>query len=320
MAPEQPHLTDLLTSCVDQKTPTQSILIVDDTPANLELLGRLLTQARYRVRKLPSGELAISSALASPPDLILLDIRMPGIDGFEVCRRLKNHELTRDIPIIFISALDASEDKVCAFDIGGVDYITKPFHPDEVLARVATHLRLSQLQQRLATQNRELERLATTDPLTGLLNRRSFIMHSQHCQATASRYSRPFALLLFDIDLFKQVNDTYGHDVGDAVLIHVTKCISRQIRDVDLFARWGGEEFIVLMSETTLEQALQLAERLRNALVQTPIEPVGTVTASFGVADWRDNESLEMLIRHADSALFTAKRAGRNCVKAHHYS
>ncbi len=298
-----------------EPTVTPTILVVDDTAGNLDLLGRILTDAGYRVRKLPSGELALASAQAAPPDLILLDIKMPGMNGHEVCQRLKQDPATSEIPIIFISALQDAEDKVRAFSAGGVDYIIKPFQPEEVLARVATHLRLHALQRRLELQNRELERLATTDSLTGILNRRSFTEYGLHYLAHANRYGRPFGLILFDIDKFKRVNDQYGHEIGDKVLVVVTKRIRACLREVDLFARWGGEEFIILAPETSMESAMQLAERLRYSLVAAPIEPAGTVSASFGVATGTEQEPFEELIRRADNALFAAKDAGRNQVK-----
>ena len=141
-----------------EEKPNFGIMIVDDTPANLDLLKVILATESYDVRAMPTGELAIQSARANPPDLILLDIRMPGMDGYEVCARLKESPDTRDVPVIFISALNETEDKVRAFSSGGVDYVTKPFRPEEVLARVATHLRLHELQQDLVKQNHELEK------------------------------------------------------------------------------------------------------------------------------------------------------------------
>lgn len=291
-----------------------SILIVDDTPANLDLLGRILSGAGYQIRKQSSGAMALTSAQAAPPDLILLDIKMPDMSGYRVCRQLKQQFSTAEIPIIFISALQDADDKVKAFESGAVDYISKPFHSKEVLARVATHLRLSMLQRRLEQQNRELERLATTDPLTGILNRRSFRDYGLHYLARASRYRYPFGLILFDIDEFKRINDRFGHDIGDKVLIDVTQSTRTQIRSVDLFARWGGEEFIILAPETPVEKAVSLAERLRECLERLRIDPVGTITASYGVSTGTESDTFEGLVREADIALLSAKEAGRNRV------
>ncbi len=292
-----------------------TILVVDDAPGNLDRLGRILAAAGYRVRKIPSGDLALASAKAEPPDLILLDIEMPGMSGYETCQRLKRDRATRELPIIFISTRRSAGDKVRAFSSGAVDYITKPFQSEEVLARVAIHLRLNALQRRLEAQNRELERLATTDPLTGLLNRRSFTESGLRYLAQSNRYSRPLSLILLDIDGFKGINDGYGHDVGDKVLTVVTKRIREQLRTVDLFARWGGEEFVVLNPETPIERSLRLAERLRQCLFVRPIEPAGIITASFGVATGDFGESFDNLIRRADQALLAAKEAGKNRVQ-----
>ncbi|EXJ16787.1 GGDEF domain-containing response regulator [Imhoffiella purpurea] len=300
---------------IPEPTEVSTILVVDDTAGNLDLLGRILGDAGYRVRRQPSGNLAITSALASPPDLILLDIKMPDLDGFEVCLRLKQNPSTRELPIIFISALQDASDKVRAFLSGGVDYITKPFQTEEVLARVATHLRLHALQRRLEMQNRELERLATTDPLTGILNRRSFSTYCQHYRARASRYGASFCLLILDIDRFKRINDAFGHEIGDRVLVALTERIRDTLREVDLFARWGGEEFIILSPDTPPERAGHLAERLRKSIEAATIDPIGTVTASFGLAVNRVGEELEDLIRRADHALLAAKEAGRNQVR-----
>jgi diguanylate cyclase (GGDEF)-like protein len=293
---------------------TPIILVVDDSPASLDTLGLILAEAGYRVRKLASGERAIASAQVSPPDLILLDIKLSGMSGYETCQKLKQDRSTRELPIIFISALQEPGDKVRAFSSGAVDYITKPFQAEEVLARVATHLRLNALQRRLEAQNRELERLATTDPLTEILNRRSFTDYGLHYQAQANRYGTPFSLILFDIDGFKSINDEYGHDIGDKVLVAVTKRIRNQLRSVDLFARWGGEEFIILNPETSMERAARLAERLRQCLFARPIEPAGFITASFGVATEDMGETFDNLIRRADQALLAAKETGRNWV------
>jgi len=218
---------------------TGEILIVDDTPANLRLLSALLTEHGYRARPARNGKLALMSAQAAPPDLILLDIRMPDLSGYEVCEQLKADPRTRDIPVIFISALDQTEDKIKAFTFGGVDYITKPFRVEEVLARVKTHLALYSLQQQLSTANSQLQtsndqlraeiekraqieamlqELATTDALTQLNNRRHFFDLAEKELTRAKRYQLSFALLLIDLDDFKSVNDQHGHLFGDRVL------------------------------------------------------------------------------------------------------
>jgi len=301
---------------------TANILVVDDTPANLKLLTEMLTIQGYTVRVAPNGQLALQSVSAHPPDLILLDIRMPGRDGFEVCRELQADPVFCDIPVIFLSALENTQYKVKAFNIGGVDYITKPFEAVEVLARVKTHLRLRFLQQQLTEKNRaleqanqELDKLASTDPLTGLLNRRSFIAHCDQYCAIHYRSTIQCGLILFDIDHFKQVNDQFGHDIGDKVLQVLTQRVANGLRKQDLFARWGGEEFIIWVADGCLDIIETLAERLRKLIASTPIEPVGIINASFGTASVNKGESLHHIIKRADNALYLAKKAGRNCVR-----
>lgn len=296
-----------------------TILIVDDTPANLHLLNDLLTGHGYKTRPMPNGERALSSIEKSIPDLILLDIMMPAMDGYEVCRRLKADESTKNIPIIFISALDEVFDKVKAFELGGADYITKPFQSEEVLARVATHLEIRRLILELESKNVELERLAIMDPLTNIYNRRFFFETAEKEFERTKRYTNPLALILFDIDHFKQVNDTHGHLVGDQVLINLAKLCRETIRTVDILARYGGEEFILLMPDTPLKAAENAAERLREMVAKTNLTDNQidlTVTISLGVNNWDGTGELDLtaFIDQADQALYQSKEGGRNRV------
>ena len=192
-----------------------SILVVDDTPANLQVLAGMLKERGYKVRPAPSGKLALLAAQRDPPDLILLDIKMPDMNGFEVCEHLKADDHLKGIPVIFISALTEPLDKVKAFAIGGVDYITKPFQMEELHARVETHLKLRRLQieleetnARLAKANGDLKILAVTDGLTGLKNRRAFQEKLHEEVARVARYPASLSLMLLDVDRFKQFNDT----------------------------------------------------------------------------------------------------------------
>ncbi|PDV99390.1 diguanylate cyclase [Candidatus Chloroploca asiatica] len=305
------------------KLPT--ILIVDDTPANLRLLAQLLADHQYEVRPVTKGTAALAAVRASAPDLILLDIRMPDLDGYSVCEQLKADEATRSIPIIFLSALGDTDDKLKAFQVGGVDYITKPFHPEEVLARVRTHLALEQARSALEVANRELkealvrqEYLARTDWLTGVLNRSHFFALAVHNFNNAVRYHRPLALMMFDIDHFKQVNDRFGHPAGDLVLQEVARATIEQMRSADVIGRYGGEEFIVLLPNTGLDAATTTAERLREQISQLEVATergVIKVTVSIGVAEHRpSDESIEHVIDRVDQALYAAKAQGRNCV------
>lgn len=307
----------------DNRTPT--ILIVDDTPANLLLLTQLLVGQSYDVRPVTQGRQAIAAVRAIRPDLILLDIRMPDMDGYTVCQALKADPETNQIPVIFISALDDTEDKVRAFECGGVDYITKPFQPAEVLARVRTHLALAQARIALETANRELQRalareaeLARIDWLTGVYNRSHFYELATHEFAIATRYDQPLAICMFDVDHFKHINDQYGHLIGDQVLRTIAQTAARQIRTADCIGRFGGEEFILLLPNTTMEAGLNLAERLRAAVAALEIHTEkGTITTtiSLGIAGRQPADTMiERIIDRADQALYAAKRQGRNCV------
>jgi len=315
------------------------ILIVDDTPADLRLLADMLAEQGYRVRTAPDGSLALKSAQAIPPDLILLDIKMPDMNGYEVCEQLKADPRTHDIPIIFISVLDQTEDKVKAFTFGGVDYITKPFQGEEVLVRVETHLTLHMLQHQLAAANVELQEsndrlkseiekriqaeaklqeLAITDSLTELYNRRYFFELAEQEINRTQRYQHDLAAMMIDLDHFKQINDQYGHLVGDYVLQTVARCLCESIRETDILGRYGGEEFVVLLPETSLSDGQEIAERLCQTVSANQIatgEHTLSITTSIGIASLEEDDiTIDILIDRADQALFTAKQAGRNQV------
>ncbi len=310
----------------------QDIVIVDDTPDNLRLLVGILKESGYKVRPAPNGKRALATIHKEPPDLILLDIMMPEMDGYEVCERLKKDERTRHIPIIFLSALNQVFDKIKAFSAGGVDYITKPFQVEEVLARVNTHLMIRAQQKALTLQNeelmrktalieeqaRKLERLASRDFLTGLSNRRDFMEKAHQEEKRIRRTQTCFALILIDIDHFKKVNDTYGHDVGDNVLVSVAQCLQQGLRAQDIVARWGGEEFICLLPETELGGARHVGEKLRTMIesrCQTCDGNRVSVTATLGISLFDGSCSIDACIGRADVALYEGKKRGRNQVQ-----
>ena len=313
-----------------------TILVVDDTPENVTLLSRILKLSGYDVDVADNGAQAIESAKMRPPDLILLDINMPVMDGFEACARLNADERTRGIPVIFISALDNLEDKVKAFQAGGVDYILKPFDYEEIQARVETHLairhlhiQLEEANQQLAVRvveltrlNQEVLRLANEDVLTGCFNRRHFMEVADQEIQRSMRYKRPLSFLMMDIDHFKGFNDQYGHQIGDQLLCRLVTLCQKQLRNVDILGRYGGEEFVVLMPETAGEGALLASERLRVKIEKMKIKtPAGklSITVSMGLTSleegFDEKHTLDTLIRSADKALYAAKDAGRNCVR-----
>ncbi len=313
------------------KTEEHSIVIVDDMPANLRLLNVILKDQGYKVRPAPSGTRALATIRKEPPELILLDIMMPDMDGYEVCRLLKADRRTMDIPVIFLSALNEVFDKVKAFKEGGVDFITKPFQVEEVAARVRMHVTLRAQQKALSKQNEELvkknaliteqtkklELLATRDFLTGLSNRRDFLNRADQEEKRFKRINRSFALILIDIDHFKRVNDTYGHACGDKVLTSVARCLEKALRAQDILARWGGEEFICLLPETGVDGANCAAEKIRNdmeSLGHNCIEVDVSITVTLGVCVYDGSCTITESIRRADDALYKGKHRGRNQV------
>ncbi len=309
----------------------QSIVIVDDSPDNLRLLVGILSERGYKVRPAPSGVRALATVRKDPPALILLDIMMPDMDGYEVCKQLKADKQTQDIPVIFLSALNEVFNKLKAFRAGGVDYITKPFQVEEVLARVNTHLMIRHQQKALALQNEELmkknaliteqaknlELLATRDSLTGLSNRRDFLAKAEQEEKRFQRTKRPFGIIILDIDHFKNVNDTHGHECGDKVLVGVAQNLRKTLRAQDTLARWGGEEFVCLLPETEVEGASKAAEKIRKdvEVYSHHCSDVSvSVTVTLGVSVYEGSDSIEGCIRSADDGLYKGKKQGRNQV------
>ncbi len=298
------------------------VMIVDDTLPNLRLLSTMLTEKGYKVRGVTNGETALTAVSFAPPDLILLDISMPDMDGYEVCRRLKANEQTKQIPVIFISAMNEVLDKVRAFAIGGVDYITKPYHVEEVLMRVKTHLTLRHLQVELEQANAELRRLVTLDGLTQIANRRRFDEYLSQEWLRSAREQQPLSLIFCDIDYFKPYNDTYGHQTGDDCLRRVAQALEKVAhRPADLAARYGGEEFALILPNTPLSGAEQVGQSLQTHIADLRIEhsasqisPYLTLSVGIAVTVANANNTPEHLLKRADQALYQAKDKGRNCI------
>jgi diguanylate cyclase (GGDEF)-like protein len=290
-----------------------TILVVDDTPANLSLMSSLLKDS-YKVKVANSGERALEIAQSdAPPDLILLDVMMPGLDGYEVCRRLKAQATTKDIPIIFLTAMADVENESRGFALGAVDYISKPFNKTVVKARIRVHMQLKR-------QSRLLENLVFVDALTEIPNRRALDQTFAQEWARSLRAGSPLSYLLIDIDLFKPFNDHYGHGSGDECLVRVAKALHGCVqRPSDCVGRYGGEEFAAILANTDLDDALQVAHILHSSVAALKIPHAHStvnphVTISIGVATAHPvaGQSLQMLSETADRMLYGAKNAGKN--------
>lgn len=302
------------------------ILIVDDHEDNVELLRMRLEAWGYRTDSERDGEAALAAVEADPPDLVLLDVMMPKVDGFEVARRLKANRGLPFVPIIMQTALDSTDDKVQGLEAGADDYITKPIDFAELRARINSMLRIKGLQEALEERERELlevnERLrhmSQTDGLTGLDNRRHIEERLREMWEHGQRLHEPVACVMADLDKFKSVNDTYGHQAGDAVLKQLALILKREAREIDRIGRYGGEEFMLLLPGTVLDSAVTFAERVRKEVEgHTFTFEGGSLrrTASFGVSAWPHPRirDCEVLVRAADDALYVAKETGRNRV------
>ena len=303
-----------------------TILIVDDHEDNVEVLKARLESWGYNTATAMDGETALLQAAKVRPDLVLLDVMMPQIDGYEVARRLKADDDLKYIPIIMQTALDSTEDKVEGLESGADDYIAKPIDFAELKARVRSMLRIRALQTELRRREAELSEfnhrlrvMAETDGLTGLDNRRHIEETLQEFFHHASRLNEPLSVVMCDLDKFKSVNDTYGHQAGDAVLQQFAAVLKATAREIDRVGRYGGEEFLCLLPGTVLDAAVTFAERVRKEVEgHTFTFEGGSLhrTASFGVAGWPHPgvASPDALVKAADDALYVAKETGRNKV------
>jgi two-component system cell cycle response regulator len=288
------------------------VLIVDDHPDNVEVLQARLNALGYRTACASDGETALKMVATSPPDLILLDVMMPRMDGNEVARRIKADKSLPFIPIIMQTALDSTQSKVVGLDSGADDYVTKPINYAELQARMGAALRVKALQDRISE-------MAITDGLTGLYNRRHLDERLDEMFEHSVRLHEPLSVVMFDIDHFKQVNDKYGHQVGDLVLTQFAQLLKRVARDIDRLGRYGGEEFMVLLPGTVLDAGVTFAKRARQEVETHKFEYDGGVlkcTISAGVAAYPHPRihTRQQLVKAADDALYAAKTTGRNRV------
>jgi diguanylate cyclase (GGDEF)-like protein len=284
------------------------ILVVDDNQANLRLVADWLASERYVVSTAVDGLEALAKIEADRPDLVLLDIVMPELNGFETCRRIKGNPATAQIPVVMVTALSDVDDLVKGFDAGADDFVTKPVNGLALMARVRLQLRRKRDFERILEQS-------LVDPLTGAFNRRHFDAHAPRLAARCRAVRNPIGVLMIDLDNLKQVNDANGHPTGDRLLKQLVERVTIAVRPSDLVARMGGDEFAVVMPETSLDAAFQVAERLRSRISETPIEGV-VATVSIGAAASVPDveEELEGTLQRADTAMYAAKRAGGNRV------
>lgn len=285
------------------------VLVVDDDEDKLNLLAMALNMAGYEVLTAGDGQEALKAMAASEPDLVISDVMMPRMNGFDLARRIRQDPKTKFIPVILQTAgRHLAEDLRLGSEVGALGYITDPTDLELLLAHTRT---LLDFKAYLDT----CEEAAFTDHLTGLANRRRFERQLEREVARTMRYGHPFCLLMLDIDHFKNVNDTHGHEAGDIAMKKLAKILQEETRGIDLAARIGGEEFGVILTETCLAAAVEVAERLRIAIKSVEMPTVGTLTASFGVAECPSCATgARQLLACADAALYKAKNEGRDRV------
>lgn len=301
------------------------ILLVEDDKLQAQTTKDYLESIGYDVIQAEDGKTALKIAKTQPIDIILLDIILPDINGYELCRWLKLNQDTKSIPIIMLTVKDSTMNKVEGLQAGADDYLAKPYHETELNARIYASLRTKSLQDELKEKNRQLEEilakveiLAITDPLTSIPNRRHFEVTIEKEFNKTVRYKTPTSCIMIDIDHFKSINDEYGHRVGDIVLKEIANLIKNCLRKVDTVARWGGEEFVILLPGITKEKAYNAALRIKESIQKYKFSDVQKpITISIGISGIPNPliDSSEKLIDAADNALYEAKAKGRDRIE-----
>lgn len=323
MSPGESHAAE--GGAVPRPEPQETILVVDDKANNRLLLQTYLESAGYRVRLAATGEESLRCITENAPSLVLLDVMLPGINGYEVCRIVKLSKSRRGLPVVLVTALQGEEERVKGIEAGADDFIGRPIHRLELLTRVRSLLRIRRLHDELEQKILELEKakiqlqqLAVTDGLTGLYNYQYFKHKLQIEVARSRRHGLPVSLLMMDIDHFKMYNDHFGHPLGDRVLRRFGNLLFEHVRQIDILSRYGGEEFALILPGTPKDASMIVAEKLRTLIEKSyfPLSeklPFGRVTMSVGAACFPDDAgNEEELVRKSDEALYRAKKEGRN--------
>ena len=302
---------------------TSKILVVDDDPSTLRLTVESLDGFGYQIETAVDGVQAVEKVRTDPPDLLLLDVMMPKMNGLEVCRIVKSSSETF-IPIILLTVKGDVDSKVTGLKLGADDYLAKPFSPLELQARVTSMLRIKALQDKINAKRHELEALSVTDELTGLLNHRAMQQRLRDEFLRAQRYNEPLSVLMIDVDNFKKINDTHGHLYGDRVLERLGGVLKRAVREIDIVARYGGDEFLLILPQTHFSGSLSVADRIWRSAAAEPLmakKDVINMTVSVGVSFFPNKNvtTVEELVGFADQALYQAKREGRNRVCLHQH-
>jgi len=298
------------------------VLIADDSPVSRKLVEQALFGQPYRLLFAATGKEAVQLYIEHRPSLVIMDWLMPDLNGVEICRRLRSISAGGYTHIIMLTAKRDKASVVEGLQAGADDYLTKPFHEEELLARVAVGVRTVELHHQIQAKNKALEQLALTDAMTGLPNRRAIEEWGARELSSATRNGFSVWAIVADLDRFKHVNDTFGHNAGDEVLKRFAKILQAHTRRSDFCGRLGGEEFLIIMTHATRENVEKVAERIRAELAMAPFTFSGCdmmATASFGIAGFeakKGHPSFAVLVSQADAALYVAKRTGRNRVES----
>ena len=295
-----------------------TILVADDSMVVRAVLRRQLETDGHTVVEAVNGAEAIDACREYHPDVILLDVEMPVLDGHATLARLKADPQLKDIPVVFLTGMVDTADVVTGLHLGAHDYLRKPFEANELMARVSAALRTKWLQDELRTRNAELDRVSRIDMLTNIYNRRHLDEHLRSVISAARRHDRTIGVLIVDIDHFKNVNDEHGHLAGDAVLREVAVRLAQAMRTEDALGRWGGEEFLAVLTDTPPEGVRVMAERLRQVVAAAPftLDDGSQIRVTVSVGHASGTEDAEVLVHRADDALYVAKAEGRNRVAA----